>query len=323
MLPALPGRNSQAVLDLVSARLDGRGISDGHRLGLVIEGGAMRSIYTTGALLALHLIHSRDAFDDVYGTSAGAINGAHFLSGVGETKVATYYRLLDHRKFINPWRVSKIVDVDYFVDDVLTRIDKVEVDRVHAARAELWIAVLNVRTAAVELHNSRKEGIPLLVLLKASMAIPVVYGRTILIDHFEYIDSGFVQPFPLSLALNAGCTDLLVLMARPIGERSSPPAWWQKELFRRRCSRGNELLRSLHLVGWERQNDERCLAEGLGEIASHVNIATIAPDVAKVLPMTTEPTLLRTELIRMCRRVLDVFEASHSGLEQLISLGVV
>jgi predicted patatin/cPLA2 family phospholipase len=323
MSEALPGRNSRSVLDLVSTRLNGREILDGRRLGLVIEGGAMRSIYTTGSLLALHLINSQDAFDDVYGTSAGAINGAHFLSGIGHTKVATYYRWLDRRKFINPWRISKVVDVDYFVDDILGRVDKVEVDLVSEARAELWVAVLNVRTAEVEIRNPRREAIPLLSILKAAMAIPVVYGKTISINNNKYIDSGFVQPFPLSEALRAGCTDILVLTARPIGQRSSPPTWWRRELFNRRCARGNGKLKSLYLVGWERQNEERRLAEGTGRLIGNVNIATLAPDVAKIHPMTTEPTLLRNELVRMCRIVLDVFDATHSGLDRLITEGVV
>ena len=319
----LPGKNSRAVLDLVSARLDGRRILDGRRLGLVIEGGTMRSIYTTGSLLALHLINSRDAFDDVYATSAGAINGAHFLSGIGHTKVATYYRLLDHRKFINPWRISKIVDIDYFVDDVLARIDRVEVDLVNEARADLWVAVLNVKTTEVEIRNPRREAIPLLLMLKAAMAIPVLYGRTICIDDNEYMDSGFVQPFPLSDALRAGCTDLLVLTASPVGHRYSPPSWWRRELFNRRSAKGDDRLRSLYLASWERQNEERRLAEGTGDLAEDVNIATLAPDVARIFPMTTEPTLLRNELIRMCRIVLDAFDAPHSGLERLIAEGIV
>jgi predicted patatin/cPLA2 family phospholipase len=319
----LPGRNSRAVLDLVSARLDSREIPDGRRLGLVIEGGAMRSIYTTGSLLALHLINCRDAFDDVYGTSAGAINGAHFLSGIGHTKVATYYRLLDRRKFINPWRLSKIVDIDYFVDDILARVDKVEVDLVNEARAELWVAVLNVRTAEVEIRNPRREAIPLLLMLKAAMAVPVLYGKYIYINDTEYIDSGFVQPFPLSTALSVGCTDVLVLTARPAGQRSSPPAWWRKELFNRRCARGDDRLRALYLDSWMRHNEERRLAEGTGRLVDDVNIATLAPDVARIHPTTTDPTLLRNELIRMCRIVLDAFDAPHSGLERLIAEGVV
>ncbi len=304
---ALPGRNSRAVLDLIATRRNDRRSPDGRRLALVIEGGAMRSIYATGSLLALHLINTRDSFDDVYGTSAGAVNGAHFLSGIGHSKVATYYRWLDHRKFINPWRLSKVVDIDYFVDDILARVDRVEVDLVNEARAELWVAVLNVRTAEVEIRNPRREGIPLLLMLKAAMAIPVVYGKQIVVDDDYYIDSGFMQPFPLSAALRAGCTDILVLTARPVGQRSSPPTWWQRELFNHRCARGDDKLRSLYLVGWERQNEERRLSEGAGTLVGDVNIATLAPDIARISLMTTEPILLRNELIRMSRRVLDAF----------------
>ena len=55
------------------------------------------------------------------------------------------------------------------------------------------------------------------------------------------------------------------------------------------------------------------LSEGAGTLVGDVNIATLAPDIARISLMTTEPILLRNELIRMSRRVLDAFGAPHSG----------
>jgi hypothetical protein len=96
-----------------------------------------------------------------------------------------------------------------------------------------------------------------------------------------------------------------------------------KGAINRRCAKDNDNLRSRYRVGWKRANEERSLAEGTGTLVGDVNIATLAPDVANIYPTTTEPVLLRNELIRMCRIVLDAFDAPHSGLERLIADGVV
>lgn len=54
---------------------------DPFKLGLVVEGGGMRGCVSGGALQALADVGLRDAFDAVYGSSAGAINSTYFLSG--------------------------------------------------------------------------------------------------------------------------------------------------------------------------------------------------------------------------------------------------
>lgn len=283
----------------------------------------MRGVYTAGTLLALHLLNLTEAFDDLFGTSAGAVNGAHFLSGVGHAKVCTYYRWLNKGKFINLLRINKVIDVDYFADEVLTRLERVEIERVQEARTELWVAVLNEQTAEVELRNPRRENIPLLRVLKASVAIPVLYGRTIALGNAHYMDAGFVQPFPLSGAIGSGCTDLLVVTAQPASYRSQPPRWWQAQLFNRRCARNNPKLRSLYQSAWASQNQERGLADGTLRPGTEVNIATLAPDETRLNQTTTDAEILRAELIRMCRQVLDLFGRSHEELDDLIRKNVV
>ena len=82
----------------------------------------------------------------MYGTSAGAVNAAHFLSGVGHQKVDTYYRFLADGRFFNPRRWRKIIDIDFFVDQVLTTLRPVEVEQVLASPSTLWAAVADYET---------------------------------------------------------------------------------------------------------------------------------------------------------------------------------
>ena len=59
---------------------EGREVSDGRKVGLIVEGGAMRGVISCAALMALEDLRLTDVFDEVYGASAGAVNAAYFLA---------------------------------------------------------------------------------------------------------------------------------------------------------------------------------------------------------------------------------------------------
>jgi predicted acylesterase/phospholipase RssA len=54
---------------------------DGCKIALVVEGGGMRGCVSAGMVCALHHLGMRDAVDVVYGSSAGSIVGAYFITG--------------------------------------------------------------------------------------------------------------------------------------------------------------------------------------------------------------------------------------------------
>ena len=72
------------------ARRRGDASDDGRRIGLVVEGGAMRGVVSGGALVGLADLGLTDAFDVAYGASAGAINLAYFVCGAGERGAQIY-----------------------------------------------------------------------------------------------------------------------------------------------------------------------------------------------------------------------------------------
>ena len=54
--------------------------SDGYRIALSVEGGGMRGCVTAGMVTAIHYLGLEDTVDVVYGSSAGTVIGAYFIT---------------------------------------------------------------------------------------------------------------------------------------------------------------------------------------------------------------------------------------------------
>src|SRR6476646_7788676 len=97
--------------------------TDPHRLVLVIEGGGSRAAYSTGMIGAVHELGLTGCFDAVYGSSAGALNGAWLLCGrapeamVGWPAPGVMRRVMSTRRAL---RGRPVVDLDYLINVLYT-----------------------------------------------------------------------------------------------------------------------------------------------------------------------------------------------------------
>ena len=66
--------NNKNITGVPGNRLDNR------RIALAIEGGGMRGCVAAGMASAIHYMGLEDAIDVVYGSSAGSLIGAYFIS---------------------------------------------------------------------------------------------------------------------------------------------------------------------------------------------------------------------------------------------------
>lgn len=101
---------------------------DGCKIAVVIEGGGMRGCVSAGMVCALHHLGLRDAVDVVYGSSAGSIVGAYFITGqLPWFGPELYYDKLTTagKDFIDTRRLSRVLGVGLadprLLKDVLTR----------------------------------------------------------------------------------------------------------------------------------------------------------------------------------------------------------
>lgn len=290
----LSGTNPSAVIDTIlrrQARLNsGDATPDGRKLALVIEGGALRAVCSAGGAVVLAQLGFSELFDEVYATSAAVMNAAYFISNQPLLGISVYFDNCTKSEFISPWRFWKIVDVDYIFDQVAVHEKPLDVARVLGAATTLFVSMADRSSGEGFMVNTKTSSTPLLQVLKASAALPVLYNRAVEVDGRLCIDGGFIIPFGLREALSSGCTDVLVLSTRPKSYRATPPGMLDRFLFNVMSARGNAALRYAYAEKHVRSNELRELACGDTKPLNDANIATICAD--------EEENISRTEMNR-------------------------
>lgn len=308
----LHGVNPQGVIDIIKARR-ARGsqcdeISDGRKLALVIEGGALRAISSAGGAYVLAELGLSDVFDEVYATSAGVMNASYFISGQPLLGISVYFENCTSRKFINPFRFWKILDVDYIFDQVVPIEKPLDVARVLGTRTRLYVAVIDSSSGEAFVVDTKKTRTPLVQVLKAANAIPVYYNRTVAVDGRPCIDGGIGIPFPLAQALENGCTDVLVLSTKPVSYVSQQPSWKNRMIFNMIFAQGNEVMSRVFNDRHLRSREARNLALGRLATPQNVSIATVCTEgIENIDRLTTNRTVLYDAAVSYGRKVLRIF----------------
>jgi predicted patatin/cPLA2 family phospholipase len=201
---------------------------DGARVALAIEGGAMRGVISAGMVSALEELGFTEAFDEVYGSSAGAINGAYFLAGQARLGTTVYYEDINSRSFIDMRRAvlgRPIVDLGFLLDDVAVSRKVLDVERVLRATSPLAVLATAVDTGTAETLRAFRSGADLMQALRASATMPIVAGLPRELGGRRYLDASLTQPIPVPAAEADGHTHILVLLTRSGHMRARPSAF--------------------------------------------------------------------------------------------------
>jgi predicted patatin/cPLA2 family phospholipase len=193
--------------------------TDDARLGLAIEGGGMRGVVSASMLVALEDFGFADAFDVVYGSSSGAINGAYFLLGGAWYPATIYYDDLSTRSFLDMRKLlvgKPPLSLDYAFGVVVDQVKPLDYGRVINSKVPLRIAITlvdEVRTLVPPDLASEQE---LKAALLASAWLPFGVRGTATFRGQRALDGGVLTALPFWMALDDGCTHILSLSTRPM-----------------------------------------------------------------------------------------------------------
>lgn len=285
---------------------------DGRKLALVVEGGALRGVCSAGGVVALEDLRMTDVFDHVYGTSAGVMNASYFVAGQARLGIRIYYEDMNRREIVNPWRLWKILDLDRLFERAILGNKRLDVGALLASRSRLFIATLEVASGAGRLFDAQALGSPDKVLgaLRAATAAPLLYHGRLSVDGLRCMDAGVVNAFPVEDAVAAGCTDILVMLTRPVGYQRRPAGRLMRWLFGRCHAAGNAALARALAVRHQADARQRDLAFGRAPLPPGVNLATICTDAGEVVDrLTRDAALLRAGAQSFGRKTLRAFGA--------------
>jgi predicted patatin/cPLA2 family phospholipase len=243
--------------------------TDGARVALAIEGGGMRGAVSAGMSLALQELGLLDAFDAVYGASAGAITSAWLLSsrpeGLRGFSDPRFAKVLIRKR--NLLRGRPMVDVERLVEQVYLHEFPLDYASVLSTPIELHPLATDIATGQVaDLHAELADTHSLRLAIRASAALPVLAGRPITLGGRRYFDAGLAESVPFRQALRDGATHVLVLRSRPalVGERAArvTPSFGARFVASVALRRHPQALRATYLRRAARQvEDDRLLAE--------------------------------------------------------------
>lgn len=188
---------------------------------LILEGGAMRSVHSAGALKAFEEMGlTADYFDMVFGSSAGACNAAYFLAGQTSQFWEMWSDTLLSKEFVNLKnvfsRTKPILNVDFAIEEVMIRKHPVDVKKALSAKAKFYVTATNCKTGEAQYFLNDKEE-SFFEIIKASSSIPILYNKSVKIDDTEYMDGALSDSIPVKKAIEMGAKEIFVLLTRHAG----------------------------------------------------------------------------------------------------------
>lgn len=185
---------------------------------LVLEGGGLRGAFVAGVLAELERSR-RLSFSHIFATSAAAASAAYLVAGQIDRALAIWRDKTHGAQLISPrhWlRGRSLMDIEGLVALFQGELP-LDAGRVERSATALYVAVTNCNTGTAD-HVAATER-NLFQLLKATMALPVVYGRVVNVEGVPYIDGGIADAIPLQAALALDPGRLIVVTTRPSGYR--------------------------------------------------------------------------------------------------------
>lgn len=215
----------QKTLEVISRRYIenhlGMSRQDNFKLGLAVEGGAMRGIISGGMAMALRDLGMLDLFDLYVGSSGGSFNLAYVLSGEGNNGISLYYDHLTQAEILDLRRIAPggrtVMDI-HKLQKLLFHQEPFNFDKLLSRYGEkLYITATDMTKLQPAAFQMAKVADTYNDLLLAGATIPYIAGKSRQVGELKYADAFLAYPNPIMAAYELGCSHVLLLSTQPKG----------------------------------------------------------------------------------------------------------
>ena len=187
--------------------------------GLILEGGAMRGMFTCGVLDVF--MENGIRFDGAAGISAGATFGCNLKSrqkGRAIRYNKTYCRDWRYCSIKSLLRTGDLYGADFCYHTVPEILDPFDTGTFKNDPMEFYIGATDVETGEVRFHKCTDGGPTDIEWMRASASMPVV-SNIVSVDGYKMLDGGIVCSVPYEYMEQQGYDRNVIVLTRPKGYR--------------------------------------------------------------------------------------------------------
>lgn len=191
------------------------------KVGMVLEGGAMRGMYTAGVLDVM--MDNNINVDGIIGVSAGALFGVNYFSKQRGRVIRYSKRFSKDLRYISILSkilTGNVVNKYFAYYKVPTKLDIFDEKEFIKNNKCYYATVTNVETGKPE-YKKIDKCLDSLEILRASSALPMA-SKMIKLDNNKYLDGGISDPIPIMKCKKLGFDKIIVVLTQPYDYRKEP-----------------------------------------------------------------------------------------------------
>lgn len=200
------------------------------KVGLVLEGGGMRGLYTAGVLDAF--LDAGIKVDGLVSVSAGALFGVNFLSGQRGRALRYNKRFIRDKNYISllSWlKTGNMVNREMAYYKIPMELDIFDQEAFAQSDVPFYVTVTNLETGQAE-YPKIDHVFDQMEYLRASSALPLI-SQIVEIDGKKYLDGGLTDSIPVDFAKSLGFDKLIVILTQPLDYRKKASSGRLYRLF--------------------------------------------------------------------------------------------
>ena len=187
-------------------------------IGLVLEGGAMRGMYTAGVLDIF--LDNQIEVDGIVGVSAGVLFGVNYLSKQRGRVIRYNKRFAKDKRYMGLSSLIKtgnIINKEFAYYEVPFKLDVFDQETYEKSNSDFYATITNLETGKPE-YVKIKNVFEQMEILRATSAMPFV-SKIVEINEKKYLDGGLADSIPIEKCKELGYDKIIVILTRPIEYR--------------------------------------------------------------------------------------------------------
>ena len=187
------------------------------KIGLVLEGGGMRGLFSAGVLDAL-LELKELTINGIVGVSSGALFGVNYVSGQKERAVRYNKKYADDKRYMGLYSwitTGNAVNKDFAYYELPFKLDVFDNEKFKEAETDFYVVMTNVESGKAE-YVLIKDAFAQMEYLRATSALPFA-SKIIEINGKKYLDGGISDSIPIDFCESLGYDKIIAVLTRPEG----------------------------------------------------------------------------------------------------------